>query len=191
MSDLFAVGELPDDIYPLNFKLIQKEQVCDTKLIDFTAKRPEYSLEVFHGGGKSSQLLCKNGKIVIPKSLQQRVVDWYHTMLCHPGISRMENTIRQHFTWQHLTKGVKDACKKCHTYQITKQTTAKYGHLPVKENNSKPWETLCVDLIGTYKIPRKGRPPEVKRRFFNFMVCDHDRPSYWMVQDGRNQNQTC
>jgi len=38
LSDLFAVDELPEDIYPLNFKLIHKEQVCNTKLVDFPAK---------------------------------------------------------------------------------------------------------------------------------------------------------
>ena len=85
-------------MYPLNFKLIQKEQVRDTKLIDFAEKRPEYTLEAFHGGGKSSQLLCKNGKIVIPQSLQQRVVDWYHTMLCHPGKTR---TKKQYVSISH------------------------------------------------------------------------------------------
>jgi hypothetical protein len=163
LADLFAADELPVDIYPLNFKLIHKEQVHDTKLIDFAAKRLEYTLEVFHGGGKSCQLLCKNGKIVIPQSLQKRVVDWYHTMLCHPGVNRLEDTIRQHFTWQSLSNHVKDACKKCHTCQITKQTSAKYGHLPVKENNLKPWETLCVDLIGPYKIPRKGKTTRSKK----------------------------
>ena len=54
-------------------------------------------------------------------------------------------------------------CKKCHTCQLTKRTTAKYGHLPVKENDSKPWETLCVDLIGPYKIPRKGKTTRSKK----------------------------
>ena len=38
LSDLFAVDELPEDIYPLNFKLIHKEQVRDAKLIDFATK---------------------------------------------------------------------------------------------------------------------------------------------------------
>eukprot|EP00957_Ditylum_brightwellii_P198499 15128257-Ditylum_brightwellii.AAC.1 len=46
---------------------------------------------------------------------------------------------------------------------MTKQTTAKYGHLPVKENNSKPWETLYVDLIGPYKIPQKGETTRSKK----------------------------
>ena len=86
LADLFAADELPDKIYPLNFKIIHKEQVRDTKLIGFAAKQSEYTLEVFHGGGKSCQLLCKNGKIVILQSLQRHVVDWYHTMLCHPGV---------------------------------------------------------------------------------------------------------
>ena len=47
--------------------------------------------------------------------------------------------------------------------QITKQTTAKYGYLLVKENNSKLWETLCVDLIGPYKIPWKGKTTRRKK----------------------------
>ena len=106
LAELFCADKLPDDIYPLNFKLIQKEQVRDTKLIDYAAKRSEYSLEVFHGGGKSRQLLCKNGKIVIPKTLQRHVVEWYHTMLCHPGITRTEDTIQQHFTWGGLRDDV-------------------------------------------------------------------------------------
>jgi hypothetical protein len=162
LADLFAADELPEEIYPLNFKIIHKEQVCDSKLIDYAAKRPDYTLEVFHGGRKSRQLICKNGKIVIPRSLQQRVVDWYHTMLCHPGATRLEDTIRQHFVWSALREDVRNACKKCHTCQVTKRTTAKFGHLPVKENNLKPWETLCVDLIGPYKIPRKGKTTRSK-----------------------------
>ena len=79
------------------------------------------------------------------------------------GSPPIENAIRQHFTWQSLSQHVKEACKKCHTCQITKQATAKYGHLSVKENNSKLWETLCVDLIGPYKIPRKGKTIRSKK----------------------------
>ena len=38
LANLFAADELPDNIYPLSFKLINKEQVRDAKLIDFAAK---------------------------------------------------------------------------------------------------------------------------------------------------------
>jgi hypothetical protein len=34
--------------------------------------------------------------------------------------------------------------------------TRKYGFLPPKSPKVKPWERLCVDLIGQYNMPRKG-----------------------------------
>ena len=54
---------------------------------------------IFHGAGKEHTLITKFQKIVIPDKLQQRIVDWYHQQLCHPGIKRTETTIRQHFTF--------------------------------------------------------------------------------------------
>ena len=32
----------------------------------------------------------------------------------------------------------------------------KYGHLPEKEAEAIPWDTLCIDLIGPYTIKRNG-----------------------------------
>ena len=39
--------------------------------------------------------------------------------------------------------------------QRTKESTKKYGLLPAKEAEDTPWEKLCVDLIGPYKIKIK------------------------------------
>ena len=50
----------------------------------------------FHGGGKTRSLVCYNEKIAVPSQLQKHVIDWYHTVLCHPGINRTEETISQH-----------------------------------------------------------------------------------------------
>ena len=46
-------------------------------------------------------------------------------------------------------------CKKCPTCQRAKTTNQKYGKLPPKQAETNPWDTLCVDLIGPYTIPRK------------------------------------
>ena len=35
----------------------------------------------------------------------------------------------------------------------------KHGKLPDKLAEETPWNKLCVDLIGTYKILRKGKQP--------------------------------
>ena len=50
-------------------------------------------------------------------------------------------------------------CKKRATCQIAKTTNQKYGKLPPKQAETNPWETICVDLIGPYTIPRKEKNP--------------------------------
>ena len=50
---------------------------------------------------------------------------------------------------------VHQVCSKCHTCQLTKKSSKKYGHLPEKKAQSDPWDILCVDLIGPYTIKRK------------------------------------
>lgn len=103
------------------------------------------------------ELVHMNGKIYVPLSLRERIISWYHQFLVHPGRTRMEATIRQNFTWPGLTPQVDNYCKTCHECQLFKKQRKKYGHLPPKQAESSPWTTVCVDLIGPYKVrtPRK------------------------------------
>ena len=57
---------------------------------------------------------------------------------------------------EHITKYVR-ACPTC---QKNKRKIKKYGHLPPKEAESIPWDKMCIDLIGPYKIRRKGKDNE-------------------------------
>ena len=43
----------------------------------------------------------------------------------------------------------------CSACQKQKKQRKKYGLLPEKEAEYKPWEHLCIDLIGPYKIQTK------------------------------------
>jgi len=149
--------DLPDDFFPLQYKLIQKEQQNDKTLMQKLKENPKYSIKTYRGGGKNRHLVCKNNKIVLPDTLQERAVKWYHEQLCHPGLSRTEATIRQHFTFNGLSEMVEDHVKKCKICQKCKKSHKKYGHLPEKEAEAEPWEKLCVDLIGPYKIKRRGK----------------------------------
>ena len=80
-------------------------------------------------------------------------------MLCHPGETRTEHTLRQQFYWRGLRTTVHDVCKKCPTCQREKTTNQKYGKLPPKQAETNPWDTLCADLICPYTMPRKGKNP--------------------------------
>jgi transposase InsO family protein len=150
--------DLPADAFPLTYSTIAKHQLNDKPLLNQLKTHAEgYSLKSFRGGGKEKSLICRNGKIVIPPTLQQRTVEWYHTQLCHPGETRTEQTIRQHFWWKNLRHDVQTTCSKCYTCQLTKKQHRKYGKLPIKEAEAEPWDVLCVDLIGPYYIKRKGK----------------------------------
>jgi len=67
----------------------------------------------------------------------------------------MEQTIRLLFTWKNLKEDIEKVCKRCPVCQRTKKRSIKYGKLPPKVAETIPWETLCVDLIGPYKIKLK------------------------------------
>jgi hypothetical protein len=54
---------------------------------------------------------------------------------------------------------VQQICSSCDVGQQTKITHSKYGHLPERDMECKPWERLCVDMIGPYIRKRKGMKP--------------------------------
>ena len=145
-------------------------QQKDKSLIEIAKEKLNgYSIKQFHG---KHYLICRHGKIVIPKQIQKTLVEWYHKVLCHPGETRTELTIGQHLYWKGLQKSVYNICSKCHTCQFLKRNIRNYGKLPAKQAETKPWDTLCIDLIGKYRMtPNKG---------CLFTSCHHIRRSYWL-----------
>jgi RNase H-like domain found in reverse transcriptase/Integrase zinc binding domain len=133
----------------------QKDQTLMTKVCQHPSK---YAVTNFRGGGTDRKLITRNERIVIPTSLQKRIVRWYHHILCHPGESRTEATIAQHLHWSGMREHIKNECSTSHVCQLTKRTKKKYGQLPAKEAEATPWERLCVDMvIGPYNIKRRGK----------------------------------
>ena len=106
----------------------------------------------FSWGKKDYNLLCKNKWIVVPTILTQKIIHWYHNLLCYPGGGCTEKTISQHFYWKGLQDDVHKHICTCSTSQITKPFSKKYRLFPAKRAEAKPWENLCVDLIGSYII---------------------------------------
>jgi len=123
---------LPTHAYPLEFSHISKHQQHD-KHLSTLLQNPSYSLKDFSGGKTTYKLICLNDKIVIPLSLQEHITQWYHTYLCHPGETRTEKTISQHFTWTNLRTTVKNICQTCPTCQKTKKSIEKYGLISEKK----------------------------------------------------------
>ena len=161
-SDWYCYGqdEQRYDTNPLSYQMLEKAQTLDPALMKILKMdNTLYHLHSFHGGGKTRELICYKEKIVIPKLLQRHVVDWYHTTLCHPGINRTEESIGQHLWWPNMRQQITDYVQSCPTCQRNKRKQKKYGLLPPKEAEAEPWDKMCIDLIGPYKINRKGKDP--------------------------------
>ncbi len=82
---------------------------------------------------KNRNLICFEGKVVIPKALQSRIVDWYHKYLSHPGINRTKETIGQHLWWPKMCDQIAKAVNTCPIWQRNKKQRNKYSHFPPKE----------------------------------------------------------
>ncbi len=104
---------------------------------------------------KDTEVLCKNGKIMIPTSLWHRAVHWYHHYLQHPGHSRLEETMRSVMYWKGMRTTIWRYDKSCRSCQVNKRRSQKYGHLHPKLVITTPWKALCVDLIGPYTLNGK------------------------------------
>ena len=74
MTDRYGLNkdDLPSDAFLITYQLINREQNNDKTLLATIKNGAKiFSLKVFHGGGRSSRLLCYKDRIVIPKALQK------------------------------------------------------------------------------------------------------------------------
>lgn len=143
----------PEDIdtFPLTFENISAQQQADASLLPL-ADQDDYDLQVFHG----TELICKQDddqwRIVIPESLIDPAIKWYHAVLGHCVISRLEKALRTHLWIPNLSQRVQQFVSTCDTCQRNKHAGPGYGHLPPREDTAQPWEEVAVDTIGPWSV---------------------------------------
>jgi hypothetical protein len=104
---------------------------------------------------EDTYVVCKDGKMIIPKPLQRHAVLWYHHYLQHPGHTCLEETIKATMYWKGLRTTIHSLTNSYRACQVNKKRKLKYGHLPPKPILTVPWRVLCVDLIGPYTLKGK------------------------------------
>ena len=129
-------------------------QLADKELIDkvqkaLRKKHKRYSYKEVKG----VELIHNQGNILVPTAAQQRVLDWYHQSLVHPGYQRMYETMKSNFTWKGMQKDCENYCKRCRKCQLSKKTNKrKYGLIPEKKGEITKWSRINVDLYGPKKV---------------------------------------
>ena len=100
-KDLFHMleAEEVEDLWPLSHQHMQRDQLSNEK----------FQKEV-----KGVELIHKNDRVLVPQGSRQRLLEWYHEKLCHPGSVQQERTMQSVLTWRIMQKDIEAQCKYCH-----------------------------------------------------------------------------
>jgi transposase InsO family protein len=161
MATCFAGSEeIEFEQFPMKPSLIAREQRKDKRIQKrLRENRRDLTLKKVEG----RDLLSFQGKILVPDSLQGRIIAWYHKYLAHPGMTRLEATIRTVFVWPGMQEQIKRHIGRCKECQLNKGNAKKYGHLPPKDMEApEPWNRINVDLIGPWRVKTPKGPRELR-----------------------------
>jgi hypothetical protein len=112
VKHIMNINELETEEFPMSPEVIAREQQKDKKLMERVKNSDKFKEQQL----ERSTVITFEGKIFIPEPLRKRIVWWYHTYLQHPGLTRMEATLRQNLIWPNLRKDVEDVVKNCHQF---------------------------------------------------------------------------
>jgi hypothetical protein len=154
---LFAISNLDPSVnedFPLDMKHISFAQAAD-EILQRRIKSGKFDDKLGKREIDGNIVTTFNGKVWVPKSLQQRIVAWYHDNLQHAGVTRLINSIGQTFAWKGLRTMVENHVATCDSCQRNKVSNKKqYGKLPLVPalRNKEPWEKIQVDCAGPWTI---------------------------------------
>tara|TARA_B110001450_G_C17424255_1_gene401168 strand:- start:58 stop:633 length:576 start_codon:yes stop_codon:yes gene_type:complete len=86
--------------FALDVKMFQEHQKKDKRIKKQAAELALNTQTTFISlkDVEGVKLVHKNNKIVAPDTLKDRVIDWYHDVLVHPGMTKMEASINSVYT---------------------------------------------------------------------------------------------
>jgi len=156
---------------PLNLEWIREKQQEDTSLLEKLHTYPErYMYREFDD---DINIIChvKPGddaetqwKIALAQNMLQPTIEWYHTILGHPGSKRLRMALECRYYHMELRRHVdRYHCDACRRHKLDGPG---WGLLPERDMKEMPFEEVAVDLIGPWTIKVAGRVLE-----FNALTC--------------------
>ena len=158
MQDVFANTGEDEEVYPVTITEIADAQRADNSLKRYfkrNAKRDPNDNITLKVIDDEDVLVYKDSRLLVPKSLTNKIIVWYHHYLQHPGHTRLEHTIAATMYWKSLRSDIRRHVKRCRNCQLGKKRKRLYGKLPTKIAETTPWRSVCVDLIGPYTLKAK------------------------------------
>lgn len=161
-EDILICTIIPEDC-PVDLMRIFEHQKNDTSMNKAELEQQKFGNRV---------LFTRNKAIVIPKSLQPDMLDFYHGVLLHPGSTRMYHSMSA-VTWKGMQSDVENYVKSCHICKSSKNEKPKFGKLPLSFPTVVPWESVAIDLIGPF-----GTNGEIQK--YGYAVTIMDLATRWL-----------
>jgi hypothetical protein len=155
LNQVFANRHKEEEIFPLTTQEIIEAQNANDKLKDCFKRNAVLDKGLEVRLIVDSYVVCKDGRMIIPKLLQRCAVLWFHHYLQHPGHTRLEETMNATMYWKGMRTSIWSKTKSCRACQVNKKWRLKYRHLLPKTIITVPWRALCVGLIGPYTLKGK------------------------------------
>jgi hypothetical protein len=155
LNKVFANCSKEEEISPLTTPEIAEAQNADSKLKHHFKRNAILDKGLDVRLIDNTYVVCKDGRMIIPKPLRRRAVLWYHHYLQHPGHTQLDETVKAKMYWKGMRSTIWLITKSCRSCQVNKKQKLKYGHLPSKIVITIPWWALCVDLIDPYTLKGK------------------------------------
>jgi hypothetical protein len=99
---LFTISNLDrifNEDFPLDMKYISFAQTED-EILQRRIKSGKFDDKLGKIEINGSTVTTFNGRVWVPKTLQQHIVEWYHDNLQYAGVTRLVNSIGQTFAWK-------------------------------------------------------------------------------------------
>ncbi len=138
LNYVFAIRSDEEEIFPLTISEIAEEQLKD-KALQQQIKSSKLVDQLI----ENTIVLCKEGKLVIPKTLQHKAVAWYHHYLQHPGHTCLEETLRSVMYWKGMRNLIRSHTKTCKTCQDNKLKSKSMGKSQLSKLSQNPGN-ICV-----------------------------------------------
>jgi hypothetical protein len=129
LNKVFANHSKEEEIFPLTTPEIVEAQKANSKLKHYFKCNAVLDKGLDVRLVDDTYIVCKDGRMIIPKPLQRCAVLCYHHYLQHPGHTQLEETIKATMYWKGILSAIRLITKSCRSCQFNKKQKLKYGHL--------------------------------------------------------------
>ena len=170
---MFHPAHIKGKEFPVNLSLIARSQRNDEMIKQMKQKHPGNFRERPIGLNNILEYrspVIRDYRIILPHDLQQKIIEWYHQILNHPGSTKLYATLSKYFYFSGMKEYINEYTKSCDTCQRYKLPQKAYGELPEKLYiDLHPWEEISVDLIGPWTVNLHGQ----QMQFHALTTVDH------------------